>query len=383
MKILLLIDISAGGGRYGLMLAKALDKIANVKLIIPDRLMDPFVEEWIRDLDYLVYKHPRNNSFLGTIKRIISIRKSIKSFAPDIVHDTAGSGTVLNMLFLSLFPTYKFIVTEHEPVYRRTDKLNLKKRIYSSIINKYADSIIVHGPYCLKMMINIGIDKDRLTIIPHGVYDYYRDLSCDKVKREEETILFFGVLRPDKGIDNLLEIADKVATVKPNVQFLVAGKPATGGKLKDTKWPKKLDTYLGKMKGSSSFEVHDGFIPDKEVANYFRRAKYVVLPYKSAAQSGVITIALAFGCCVVAFDVGDLGYMIKNKETGIVVPSNEVEKFSEALINLLENPDQSKQIGKAAYEYADKELNWNVIAKKHQNLYQLKLDKAENENNSQ
>ena len=99
------------------------------------------------------------------------------------------------------------------------------------------------------------------------------------------------------------------------------------------------------------------------------RASVVALPYLSASQSGVIPTAYAFGKPVIATAVGGIPDMVRDRETGLLIPPNDVNALREALQQLMSDPDLRTRLGAAGREFAASELSWASIAEKHAAFY--------------
>jgi glycosyltransferase involved in cell wall biosynthesis len=73
------------------------------------------------------------------------------------------------------------------------------------------------------------------------------------------------------------------------------------------------------------------YIPDSEVATYFSAADVMVLPYKSATQSGLSAIALNFECPSIATNVGGLAEVVRHEKNGLIVESESPEKLAKSI----------------------------------------------------
>ena len=101
---------------------------------------------------------------------------------------------------------------------------------------------------------------------------------------------------------------------------------------------------------------------DNKSAELFQKASVVVLPYLTAATSGILVTAYVFGKPVVATRVGSLPEYVQDGATGLLVdPGNETQ-LAEALIRLLTNNELRKQLGENAFRWVQDELGWENIA---------------------
>ena len=168
-------------------------------------------------------------------------------------------------------------------------------------------------------------------------------------------ILFFGRIEPYKGVGVLLEAARPLLEEFPDWSLVIAG----GGDI--SPYRELLD--------HPRIETANRFLEDREVAEFMQRAAIVALPYLSASQSGVIPTAYAFGKAVVATNVGGIPDMVRDGETGLLIPPNDPGSLQDALRRLITDPVLRTRLGKAGKEFAASELSWTAIAEKHRDFY--------------
>lgn len=155
---------------------------------------------------------------------------------------------------------------------------------------------------------------------PHPMFENYGErvarteackaLGLDPGKRYA---LFFGLIRDYKGLDWLLEAWRKLKCEKripEESQLLIAGEFYTD-KIPYTK-------LISATELKDCVILHDRFVPDSEVKNYFSAADFLVLPYKTATQSGVTQIAYKFNLPTIVTRVGGLAEIIPDGEAGLV-----------------------------------------------------------------
>ena len=164
-------------------------------------------------------------------------------------------------------------------------------------------------------------DKNILHI-PHPVYDNYGDgvPRSEAIKKlnldpSYKYLLFFGFIKPYKGLDLLLASLDKAYLEKHRIKLLIAGEVYGDDK-----------PYYQKIKqgGLDTHVVfHNKFIADEMIKYYFSATDLVVQTYLSATQSGISQIALNFEKPVLVTNVGGLSEMVLDQRTGYVVEKNE------------------------------------------------------------
>lgn len=161
----------------------------------------------------------------------------------------------------------------------------------------------------------------KVTELFHPIYDHFgakmdptdakRQLNIDPAKK---TLLFFGLLRPYKGLDTLLKA---FKTLPNDYQLLIAGEAYERTKTYDALITDDIRSRIA---------WKNEFIPDEEMPMWFSAADALVLPYKSATQSGVTAAALHFDIPIIASNVGGLSEYIEQGKSGMLV-----ERYTEPI----------------------------------------------------
>ncbi|MBQ0081120.1 MAG: glycosyltransferase family 4 protein [Alistipes sp.] len=168
--------------------------------------------------------------------------------------------------------------------------------------------------------------------------------------------LFFGLIREYKGLDLLLDAFLKLNL--DDVKLIVAGE-----------FYEKKDRYLQILdKLGERVVLHDHFIDDDSVKYYFSAAEAVVLPYKTATQSGVTQIAYNFLTPMIVTDVGGLKEIVKDGVAGYVVKPKK-EDIMQAMLRMLQN-NQSELFSKLLVEER-KRFSWFEMCSKILEVYKM------------
>ena len=154
---------------------------------------------------------------------------------------------------------------------------------------------------------------------PHPMFEHFgtrveRNEACAKlgIDPAERYALFFGLIRDYKGLDTLLDAWSEFR--QKGIKLLVAGE-----------FYASRDKYIDlikRLKLEDDIVLHDHFVPDGEVKNYFSASDCVVLPYKTATQSGVTQIAYNFRVPIIVTNVGGLGEIVPDGRVGYVTESS-------------------------------------------------------------
>ncbi len=207
-----------------------------------------------------------------------------------------------------------------------------------------------------------GIDPERVHVIPHGPLDYLTrlpeetPLPPELAAVEGPVVLFFGLLRPYKGIELLLEAFREVH----GAELWVVGRPFETG-------VSELEEMARRCEATVRFVPR--FVADAEVPALFRRADLVVLPHRDAEQSGVLYTALAFGNAVLMSDVGGFPE-VAALGAGRLFESGDADALASALVELLGDPSEREALGAAAVAAAAGPYSWDRIAAQHIALYE-------------
>ncbi len=205
--------------------------------------------------------------------------------------------------------------------------------------------------------------QDLKSIVPkcsyiqavHPTYNAFRFVGMDKeegrrqlgVSEDEKVLLFFGFIREYKGLKHLLRALPLLREKTDNVKLLVVGD-----------FGSDKEEYMELIKELSideMLEIHDGYIPDREVEKYFAASDLVVLPYESATQSGIVQIAYGFEKPVVVTAVGGLPDVVRNEKTGYVVVSKSPEALTNAIVRYFSEGKEREfreNIKREAYKYS-------------------------------
>ena len=154
------------------------------------------------------------------------------------------------------------------------------------------------------------------------------------------TILFFGRMNRYKGIDNLYQLIKET----PELNYVVAGKADDSDM-----------EVIRKMEELPNVDLQNLVIPYNDMHDYFYNARCIVLPYKSATQSGVILDASKHSRPAVAFKVGALGEQIIDGKTGLLAEPENVAELLEKVKSIVSMPEELyEEMCKASYEYGIK-----------------------------
>lgn len=219
------------------------------------------------------------------------------------------------------------------------------------------DAFIVMSEPVEKDLLSLRKDA-KVQLQPHPIYDHYaeridRSQACDNlgIKKDKKNLLFFGLIRDYKGLDILIE---SMNLLDDNYQLIIAGE--SYGSF--DRYNKLINESLRK----DNIVVFEQYIPDEMVSILFSAADTLVLPYRSATQSGVVALAYQLELPMIATNVGALGSAVKEAQTGLVIPSATVEYLSEGINEFFVNSEQIT-IYKENTKKEKSRLSWDNFAR--------------------
>jgi glycosyltransferase involved in cell wall biosynthesis len=258
------------------------------------------------------------------------LRDAVRDWAPDVIHvqfAVAAFGTRTRALLSWLrgirsATDAPVIVTMHE-VTRDTAMLRGPGRALYRLIARLSDQVIVHTRTARDALTGqIGVPADKVRIIPHPEPDAPRVVTTSDNLRQRfglgngEVLLAFGFIHVDKGLDDLVAAVGMLnEAADPGLagsRLVIAGtvRPRQGlfriFELRDRRHLAAVLRRARRDKIDSSI-VLTGFVPEADMAGWFQTAAAVVLPYRRTEESGVASLAGAFGVPVIASTAGGLG----------------------------------------------------------------------------
>jgi glycosyltransferase involved in cell wall biosynthesis len=233
-----------------------------------------------------------------------------------------------------------------------------QRRLYD-----HFDAVIVHSEHGRERLEReLGVEAERVHVIPHGALVHLADTppAPPSLQTDKRVVLFFGLLRPYKGIDVLLEAWRGIE----DAELWIIGMPLMN--------ISSLLEQLRSLPGPPTVRLVPRYVSDAELAGYFARADLLVLPYRQIEQSGVLFTALAFGKPLLLSDVGGFAELALTGAAR-VVPAGDSRALHEALAELLGDPSALALMGERARAAAAGEYAWGTIAQRTLALYESLL----------
>jgi len=232
------------------------------------------------------------------------------------------------------------------------------------------DALIAHTDAGAAQLVNrFGAEPAKVHVIAHGAFDYLahqereQPLPDELAQVEGPVVMCFGILRPYKGVDVLVEAFQQME----GAELWVVGRP----------WMDVEPLKRAATRAKAKIRFVDHFVPDEQVPAFFRRADVVVLPYRRIDQSGVLYTALAFAKAIVLSDVGGFSEVGRVDGAADLVAPGDPLALREALRRLIAQPGARAELEQRAATAAAGRYSWDDIARRTLELYEgLIADRA-------
>ncbi len=198
------------------------------------------------------------------------------------------------------------------------ERFPFDKELTESVM-KRGDYYILHSKKEADELLGIVPDA-KYAVNMHPTYSVFNMGKSPDEGEDGGRLLFFGFVRPYKGLDILLQAMKLLPDV---VRLDIVG---DFGDLHD-----KYMALIDALGLKDRVWIREGYVPDKEVEKYFRRCDAVVLPYIEATQSGIAQIAFGFKKPVISTTAGGLAEVVRDEVTGVTCRPKDPEDLAAAI----------------------------------------------------
>ncbi len=293
------------------------------------------------------------SKLLGHPPAMLTLRQTVHQ--ADIVH---FQWLAVPAFDRHVLPTRPLVLTAHDLLPRepRPGQLRAQRRLLRAM-----EAVIVHSDYGRRTLVEgLGLEADAVHVIRHGAFTHLAEVAPGPLPPElpepaGPVVLCFGLLRPYKGIETLLEAWRGVR----GAELWIVGRPLG------------VDPAALAAHAPAGTHVLPRFVSDAEQAALFRRADVVVLPYVRTERldfSGVLATALAFGRATIVTDVGGFAE-VAAADAARLVPPGDPEALAAALTELLADAGARERLAAGARAAAAGEWSWDEAARRTLELY--------------
>ncbi|MEI8361260.1 MAG: glycosyltransferase family 4 protein [bacterium] len=211
-------------------------------------------------------------------------------------------------------------------------------KIYERVITTY----IAPSMFVLKKAIEWGVEQDKIVHLPY----FIKTVDYEPQYEPGDYLLFYGRLVKEKGVKTLLLAYQTLGHKVPNLKIVGAGPEY-----------KELEQQIKEL-GLASKVVMTGPKYGETLKQLVANCYAIIVPSEWYEVTGIVNMeASILGKPVLAANIGGIGEVVKNKETGLLFKSGSVKSLSEALGLLLSDEALARQFGEAGHEYIVKNYN--------------------------
>ncbi len=306
-----------------------------------------------RDLPDNVHVHRVFRGKRTNPLRLWSICRRLRKEA-DIVHWQCATYPRLMLNLMRLIPLKKipWIYTVHNVLPHEADDSSVA--LYRKIYHRM-QGMIFHTNHSRTTFNKLFPEtKAASQIIPLGEYGFLLNESNTENKPDHPVILFFGNIRPYKGLDILLRSFVNIHQRIPNTRLKIVGQAISSFE--------PYQKIIDESGIAASVDIHLGYIPDDELSEALNQSTIAVLPYRDIDQSAVLMLMMAAGKAIVASKVGGIDEVISHNQTGLLVTPGDINELSNAVITLLSDPSKVQELEQNVKLDAQTRFSWKTIA---------------------
>src|SRR5882762_7593279 len=239
-----------------------------------------------------------------------------------------------------------------------------------------SDRLIVMSQQSVEILQEVfHVSPDKIDLIPHGIPDlpftdpsFYKDAFGTEGK---EVLLTFGLLSPNKGIENVIKALPEILSRHSNVVYMVSGvtHPHILRREGD-KYRHYLQNLAKELAVESNVIFRNRFVSPQEMVELIGAADIYITPYKHKAQvvSGTLAYALSAGKAIISTPYLHALELLDG-ERGALVPFDDPEAIAAKTVELLDNDTARHAMRKRAYLYA-RDMLWNRAAQKYMQSFE-------------
>jgi glycosyltransferase involved in cell wall biosynthesis len=339
---------------------------------------------WQRRWHKIRWTARRGQRAVRLLSAWVGLTRYLSELKPDIVQ-FSKIGFPFEAIFLAQMRRRGLTLTQicHEFELRENQRgpfSALTVRAYADIYRNFS-AIFFHARENCEKFLSLFpfVENKRTHIIPHGnsswlLKHFPQNHNWDtlrhrySLKPRQPVVLFFGLLAPSKGIQDLVE-AFVLVRRSSEAKLIIAGYPTKHFNTEELK-QKIADLDL-----TDHVILDTRYIPLEEVGALMGLATVAVYPYRSSTQSGALQVAYTFGRPVVATTVGGLPEAVEHGRSGFLVPANSPLQLAETILKLVTNHELAKIMGEYARHLSGTRFSWRSVARQIVRVYDQLLEK--------
>lgn len=353
-------------------------------LFDPQVIQNIHANAWQRRWHKVRWTVRRGQRAVRLILAWVDLTRYLSKLSPDIVQ-FSKINFPFEAIFLARMRRRGLILTQicHEFELRENDGGPLSTlilRAYADIYKNFSAMFFHAKENCEKFLtLYPFVQNEKTHVIPHGnsgwllkyfsqTYDWESVRRQYSLKPEQPVVLFFGLLAPSKGIDDLIE-AFAVVRQSYDAKLLIAGYPTKHINIDE------LKKKIAALDLTDHVFLDLRYIPLEEVGALMGLATVAVYPYRSSTQSGALQVAYTFGRPVIATAVGGLPEAVEEGRSGFLVPVESPNDLANKIMLLINHPELTKVMGTYARHLSETRFSWRSVARQIVKVYDQLLEK--------
>jgi glycosyltransferase involved in cell wall biosynthesis len=284
---------------------------------------------------------------------------------PDVVHFQWAPLPIVDSLFIpSIAKVAATVLTVHDTTPFNGNATSRLQVLHTEECWRKFDHLITHTESGRRSLVARGFQPQRIATVPHGLLQTDRpEPKTDSHAASTLNILFFGQIKPYKGLDTLV---DSIALLPHDTQRRVRLR-VCGQAFMD------MAPIHARVEAAGLADIVDfrlERIPDSDVDALFTDADVIAMPYHRIDASGVLSKALAHGVAVVASDTGGFAEFLTHRENALLCKVGDAQDFGRAIMDLATDAALLTRLRASADRLGKDTASWPDIGARTVELYQ-------------
>jgi glycosyltransferase involved in cell wall biosynthesis len=289
---------------------------------------------------------------------------------PTVVHPQGEEGALLPwvcrprgvpLVATPRYPTYPDALSARPRGLRAWGRLLLfhHKYLLLELLVRRADRVCPTSTSAASMVRSAyGLDADRVTIVPNGVTDAF--LAADAAYRPDGPLVFFGRLAPEKGVDVLVEALARLAADGYDRRCLIIGRGPAEADVRRAVAARGLDDRVELT----------GWLDPPVLAERLAGAAAAVLPSREESFGNAMAESMAAGVPVVSTRAGSIPEVVRDGETGVLLPPDDGAALARAVARLLDDPERARALAAAGRRRVEAHFTWDAVAARYEQIFE-------------
>jgi len=249
---------------------------------------------------------------------------------------------------------FEIVYGVHENPFTNKEKSSFFVKKLEQFIFLKADRIVFYSNFLKDQMFDL-VDDRQYGVLPLGRYESEK-LSLKKETTSGLKLLFFGRIEKYKGLDLLVNSFDEIKKRGCGVSLTIAGRG-------------QIDSGTMMKIKNNGIRLINRWLSDLELEDIILEHDLIILPYREASQSGVVSMSFGLNKPVITSNVGGIGEQVKDGINGLVFELNNQEDLVNKILLVYNNRKLVNELTEGIKKVCDNQLNWTKNLKKISTLF--------------